>query len=160
MSIFYIKRHKVFSLCSVLWLIAIRFSCFFFDVSYSNDFVCFIYRFSSVYESKLSIRTRRLLFVWWIYGQRQSCSSNWQSLLGKQRTIQINLYSPVPFMQRYIKSVYWLVGCSGLGYVLLQLTQPSEHKLAEIRHSAQFTAEQNRKAALFMEKLKESTQNK
>lgn len=63
-------------------------------------------------------------------------------------------------MQRIIKSVFWLVGCSGLGYVLLQLTQPSEYKIAEIRKSSQFTSEQNRKAQLFMDKLKESTQNK
>jgi len=61
-------------------------------------------------------------------------------------------------MQRIIKSVFWLVGCGGVGYVLLQLTQPSDQKIAEIRKSAHFTSEQNRKAQLFMDKLKESTQ--
>lgn len=61
-------------------------------------------------------------------------------------------------MQRYIKSVFWLVGCSGLGYVLLQLTQPSEVKIREIRKSAQFTSEQNRQAQLFMDRLKEAAE--
>lgn len=63
-------------------------------------------------------------------------------------------------MQRIIKSVFWLVGCSGVGYILLQLTQPSEQKIAEIVRSNRFTSEQNRQAQLFMDKLKESTQNK
>lgn len=61
-------------------------------------------------------------------------------------------------MQRYIKSVFWLVGCGGLGYVLLQLTQPSEYKIAEIRKSSHFTSEQNRNAKLLMEKLKQTSE--
>lgn len=64
------------------------------------------------------------------------------------------------FMQRIIKSVFWLVGCSGVGYFLLQVTQPSEQKIREIRNSSQFNRDQNRQAQLFMDKLKESTQNK
>lgn len=63
-------------------------------------------------------------------------------------------------MQRIIKSVLWLVGCSGVGFVLLQLTQPNETKIAEIRKSSQFTPEQNRNTQLFLDKLKESMQKK
>jgi len=63
-------------------------------------------------------------------------------------------------MQRYIKSVFWLVGCSGVGYVLLKLTQPSEFQIAEIRKSSQFTKEQNRNAQLFMDRLKEAAEKK
>lgn len=63
-------------------------------------------------------------------------------------------------MQRYFKSVVWLVGCGGVGYVLLQLTQPNEQKIGEIRRSAQFTREQNRNTQLLMDKLKESAKIK
>lgn len=60
-------------------------------------------------------------------------------------------------MERIVKSVLWLVGCTGLGFVLLQVTQPNEAKIAEIKKYSQSNPNQNQ---LLIQKIKESMQQK
>lgn len=65
-------------------------------------------------------------------------------------------------MNPYLQSIVWLVGCGGIGYVLLELTTPSESKIAEIRSSfsRESLHQRDHQKALFMEKLKEAAQGK
>lgn len=65
-------------------------------------------------------------------------------------------------MNPYIKSVFWLVGCGGLGYMLMEVTKPNAAKIAEIRNSCnrEMQTERERKKALFMEKLQEAAHSK
>lgn len=63
-------------------------------------------------------------------------------------------------MQRIIKSVFWLVGCSTVGFVLLQATQPSEQTVSQISRISPYSKEQNQKAQLLMDRLKEASQQK
>lgn len=55
-----------------------------------------------------------------------------------------------------------MVGFGGIGYMLMEFTKPNEAKLAEIRNSShrQPQTEQERKKALFMQKLQEATHSK
>ena len=61
-------------------------------------------------------------------------------------------------MHPYIKSVVWLIGFGGAGYVLMELTKPSQSKLDQIRASSNQLplSEQNKQKALFLQKLKEA----
>lgn len=65
-------------------------------------------------------------------------------------------------MNPYLQSLVWLVGCGGVGYVLLELTTPSESKINEIRNATSRHAlnQRDQQKALFMEKLKEATHSK
>lgn len=65
-------------------------------------------------------------------------------------------------MNPYIKSIVWLVGFGGLGYVLMELTNPSEAKIAQIRNSSerQLLNEKEKQKQLFMQKLQEATHSK
>lgn len=65
-------------------------------------------------------------------------------------------------MHPYLQSIVWLVGFGGIGYALLEITKPSEAKLAEIRNASnRVTLSQgDKQKALFMEKLKEAAQGK
>lgn len=58
-------------------------------------------------------------------------------------------------MQRLIKSILHLVVWTGVGFVCLQLAQPSEKTLEDIRNVHQITQE-NRQNQAFMKKLKEA----
>lgn len=61
-------------------------------------------------------------------------------------------------MYRYLRSAGWLIGCGGIGYVLLEMTKPSEEKLRAIRNVThpQVLRERDQKKALFMQKLSEA----
>lgn len=65
-------------------------------------------------------------------------------------------------MNPYIKSIVWLIGFGGTGYVLMELTKPNAAKIAEIRRSSDRQAfnEKDKQKALFMQKLQEATQSK
>lgn len=65
-------------------------------------------------------------------------------------------------MNPYIKSIVWLVGCGGAGYVLMELTKPSEFKLEEIRKTSNpvLLNERDKKKQLFMSKIEEATHSK
>lgn len=65
-------------------------------------------------------------------------------------------------MNPYIKSIVWLVGFGGAGYVLMELTKPNEAKLAAIRNSSerQSLNEKEKQKLLFMQKLQEATHSK
>lgn len=58
----------------------------------------------------------------------------------------------------YVKSLFWLVSCGGVGYGLMLLTAPSEEKLAKIRAttSAVYINEDERKKALFLKRMQEA----
>lgn len=58
----------------------------------------------------------------------------------------------------YARSLMWLVSCSGLGYVLLLITRPSEEKLARIRAttSKRENYENERRHQLFTEQLQKA----
>lgn len=58
----------------------------------------------------------------------------------------------------YFKSFLWLTALGGLGYGLLQLTQPSEEKLSKIREYSKSTSltEEEKRKILFMQKLQEA----
>ncbi|XP_058062105.1 uncharacterized protein LOC131212311 [Anopheles bellator] len=60
-------------------------------------------------------------------------------------------------MYVWIKSAAYLVVFGGLGYVLLELTKPSEEKLKQLRYST--NAEEKSKKALFMKKLEEASKD-
>lgn len=63
-------------------------------------------------------------------------------------------------MNLYIQSAVLLVGFTGVGYILLKLTAPTEYQLPQLRESTRFTSEQNREARAFMNKMKDISQNK
>lgn len=65
-------------------------------------------------------------------------------------------------MYRYIKSIFWLVGFGGVGYVLMEVTKPNEAKIAQIRNSCERQAlnEKDKQKMLFMQKLQEATHSK
>lgn len=58
-------------------------------------------------------------------------------------------------MSPYLQSAVWLIGCGGIGYVLLELTKPSADKLRTIRQSSerQLVDAQHQKNELLMQKL-------
>lgn len=59
---------------------------------------------------------------------------------------------------RILKSIFYLAATGGLGYVLMLVTAPSEakKKLIKDKHAQYFNEEQKKKA-LFIEKIKEAT---
>lgn len=65
-------------------------------------------------------------------------------------------------MNPYFQSLVWLVGCGGIGYVLLELTTPSATKIDEIRSASDrhLLHQRDQKKALFMEKLQEAAHGK
>lgn len=58
----------------------------------------------------------------------------------------------------YTRSLMWLVSCSGIGYVLLLVTRPSEEKLARIRAttSRRENYENDRRQQLFTQQLQKA----
>lgn len=64
-------------------------------------------------------------------------------------------------MNVYIKSVAYLVAFGGAGYVLAEITKPSQEKidLLKRQHHPEQTAEDTSKKALFMKKLKEASES-
>lgn len=62
-------------------------------------------------------------------------------------------------MQIYVQSALLLAGFTGLGYILLKLTTPTEYKLPTLRQSTHYTSEQKREARLFMERMQEKTKD-
>lgn len=65
-------------------------------------------------------------------------------------------------MNPYFRSIAWLIGCGGIGYVLMETTKPNEAKIAQIRNSSdrQLFNEREKQKLLFMQKLQEATQSK
>lgn len=76
--------------------------------------------------------------------------------------ISLKILHPMARLIVYVKSVFWLIGCSTLGYTLLRLTEPKESKLSEIRagYSPENYPEDKRKAALALQKLREASEDK
>ncbi|XP_055680856.1 uncharacterized protein LOC129788651 isoform X1 [Lutzomyia longipalpis] len=62
----------------------------------------------------------------------------------------------------YVKSTLWLIGCSALGYALLKVTEPKQDKLRQIgeRTTVDSLAEDKRKTALALKKLREAVDDK
>ncbi|XP_068151899.1 uncharacterized protein [Drosophila tropicalis] len=61
----------------------------------------------------------------------------------------------------YVKSLLWLVSFGGLGYGLMQLTEPNAEKIERIKAStsrAALNADEHKKA-LFMKKIQEAALN-
>lgn len=58
----------------------------------------------------------------------------------------------------YVKSLVWLVGFGGTGYILMEFTKPSEKKIQEIRNSSNrhLQNEQAKQKDLFLQKIKEA----
>lgn len=61
-------------------------------------------------------------------------------------------------MYPYLQSAVWLIGCGGIGYVLMEITKPSDEKKRAIRSvtGPQIVSDNDRKKALFMQKLSEA----
>lgn len=65
-------------------------------------------------------------------------------------------------MHRIIKSIFWLVGCGGVGFALFTASQPSEKTLEDIRRASKdpnfYTRDHRATHQKLMDKLKEATQ--
>lgn len=58
----------------------------------------------------------------------------------------------------YVKSIIWLATFGGIGYGLMELTKPSEAKLAKIRATtgSVHLTEEEKKKIVFLKKLQQS----
>lgn len=65
-------------------------------------------------------------------------------------------------MNLYVKSALYLTGFSALSWVLLEVTEPSKEKLAEIKRQRGITATEDTTSqkALLMKTLKEASESK
>lgn len=65
-------------------------------------------------------------------------------------------------MNLYVKSALYLTGFSALSWVLLEVTEPSKEKLAEIKRQRGITSEGDTTSqkALLMKTLKEASESK
>lgn len=64
-------------------------------------------------------------------------------------------------MNIFVKSAIYLTGFSALGWVLLEVTTPSQEKLEEIKKQQGAALEENSsQKALFMKTLKEASESK
>lgn len=65
-------------------------------------------------------------------------------------------------MNLYVKSALYLTGFSALSWVLLEVTEPSKEKLAEIKRQRGITSTEDTTSqkALLMKTLKEASESK
>lgn len=62
-------------------------------------------------------------------------------------------------MNVYVKSVVYLVAFGGTGYVLSEITKPSQEKLEQLKRQQGGAVVDKGQKALFMEKLKEASES-